>query len=227
MSIEKKLAFFTLKAEFAIDAVTAVLWGESGAGKTSLLDCIAGLSKPDRGWIRLDGVLVFCTEAGLDVPTRERRIGYVFQEYALFPHLNAEQNVALALPTAQRWRAFGYLKRFGLGASRALLPQMLSGGEKQRLALARALASRPRVLLLDEPFSALDRNTRERTYREFLALRDELKISVLMVTHSRREAETLGHCVIEMNEGRTSPVSEYILNPKDRSGVSPCIPAKL
>jgi len=215
LSIEKKLAFFTLRAEFSVDAITAVLWGESGAGKTSLLDCIAGLSPPDRGWIRLEGALVFSSEAGIDIPTRERRIGYVFQDYALFPHLNAEQNIALALPPDQRWRATEFLERFGLGASRTRLPQVLSGGEKQRLALARALAralaARPRVLLLDEPFSALDRKTRERTYREFLELRDELKISVLMVTHSRCEAETLGHCVIEMNEGRTSPTVQQDL----------------
>lgn len=211
LSIEKRLAFFTLRAEFSVDAITAVLWGESGAGKTSLLDCIAGLSTPDSGWIRLDGVLVFSSEDGMNVPTRDRRIGYVFQDYALFPHLNAEQNIALALPPDQRWRAMEYLERFGLGASRTRLPQVLSGGEKQRLALARALASQPRVLLLDEPFSALDRNTREWTYREFLELRDELRISVLMVTHSRCEAETLGHCVIEMIEGRTSPVVQQDL----------------
>lgn len=211
LSIEKRLAFFTLRAEFSVDAITAVLWGESGAGKTSLLDCIAGLSTPDRGWIRLDGVLVFSSEDGMNVPTRDRRTGYVFQDYALFPHLNAEQNIALALPPDQRWRATEYLERFGLGASRTRLPQVLSGGEKQRLALARALASRPRVLLLDEPFSALDRKTREWTYREFLELRDELRISVLMVTHSRCEAETLGHCVIEMNEGRTSPAVQQDL----------------
>lgn len=204
LSIEKQLAFFTLRAEFSVDAITAVLWGESGAGKTSLLDCIAGLSTPDHGWIRLDDALVYSSDAGIDVPTRKRRIGYVFQDYALFPHLSAEQNVALALPPTQQWRALEYLERFSLGALRARLPRVLSGGERQRLALARALAVQPRVLLLDEPFSALDRNTRERTYREFLELRDELKISVLMVTHSRSEAEILGHCLIEINEGRTS-----------------------
>lgn len=211
LNIEKRLAFFTLRAEFSVDAITAVLWGESGAGKTSLLDCIAGLSPPDFGWIRLDGELVYSSETGIDVPTRDRRTGYVFQDYALFPHLNAEQNVALALPPDQIWRATEYLERFGLGASRTRLPHVLSGGEKQRLALARALAARPRVLLLDEPFSALDMKTRERTYREFLELRDELKISVLMVTHSRCEAETLGHYVIEMNEGRTSPAVQQDL----------------
>ena len=128
-------------------------------------------------------------------------MGFVFQSYALFPHLTAEENVALALPRAERRSAIGYLERFRIARLRRTRPQFLSGGERQRLALARALATRPRLLLLDEPFSALDRRTREETHREFLTLRDELSMSVILVTHDRREAELLGHRIYELRDG--------------------------
>ncbi|MCP5454555.1 MAG: ATP-binding cassette domain-containing protein [Spirochaetaceae bacterium] len=203
---EKALPLFTLRARFVVDSVTAILWGESGSGKTTVLDCIAGLASPDRGRIALDGATVFSSDEGVDLPPRERRVGYVFQDYALFPHLSAEENVALALPPEDRGLAREYLSRFGIDRLRRRRPPVMSGGERQRLALARALATKPRVLLLDEPFSALDRATKETTYREFLALRDELAMSVVLVTHSRREAETLGHGVIELRDGETGPM---------------------
>ncbi len=203
---EKALPLFTLRARFVVDSVTAILWSESGSGKTTVLDCIAGLASPDRGRIALDGATVFSSDEGVDLPPRERRVGYVFQDYALFPHLSAEENVALALPPEDRGLAREYLSRFGIDRLRRRRPPVMSGGERQRLALARALATKPRVLLLDEPFSALDRATKETTYREFLALRDELAMSVVLVTHSRREAETLGHGVIELRDGETGPM---------------------
>ncbi len=203
---EKALPLFTLRARFVVDSVTAILWGESGSGKTTVLDCIAGLASPDRGRIALDGATVFSSDEGVDLPPRERRVGYVFQDYALFPHLSAEENVALALPPGDRGLAREYLSRFGIDSLRKRRPPVMSGGERQRLALARALATRPRALLLDEPFSALDRATKETTYREFLALRDELGMSVVLVTHSRREAETLGHGVVELRDGETGPM---------------------
>lgn len=203
---EKALPLFTLRARFVVDSVTAILWGESGSGKTTVLDCIAGLASPDRGRIALDGATVFSSDEGVDLPPRERRVGYVFQDYALFPHLSAEENVALALPPGDRGLAREYLSRFGIDSLRKRRPPVMSGGERQRLALARALATSPRALLLDEPFSALDRATKETTYREFLALRDELGMSVVLVTHSRREAETLGHGVVELRDGETGPM---------------------
>lgn len=192
---------FLLRADIASDAPTTVLLGESGAGKTSILDCLAGLRRPDSGLIELDGRLLFSSARGVDLPPRERRIGYVFQDYALFPHLTAEGNVALALPRGRKSEALARLERFGLGAVRARRPGQLSGGERQRLALARALAAEPRLLLLDEPFSALDRATREATYREFLALRAELGFRALLVTHSEAEARLLGQTFIRIREG--------------------------
>jgi len=196
----KRLPLYVLRADFEADGMTTILWGESGAGKTTILDCIAGLKSPDEGEIELDGRILFSSGRGIEVPARDRGIGYVFQDYALFPHLSALENVALALPRRDRARALEYLERFGLVRLRSRRPGELSGGERQRLALARALAIEPRLLLLDEPFSALDRATREATYREFLALRDGLGIGSILVTHSRSEAELLGQRVIEIRE---------------------------
>jgi molybdate transport system ATP-binding protein len=195
-----RLPLFTLRVDFQSDGMTTILWGESGAGKTSILDCITGLRTPDSGEIVLDGRILFSSLRGIDLPPRERRIGYVFQDYALFPHLTAEGNVALALPPRERHRARMYLERFGLGRLGSHRPGELSGGERQRLALARAIAIEPQILLLDEPFSALDRATREVTYREFLDLRDSLGIPAILVTHSRSEAALLGQRVIEIRE---------------------------
>jgi molybdate transport system ATP-binding protein len=203
-SFEKALPSFTIRADFSVDKSTAILWGESGAGKTTILECIAGLASPDKGEILLEDRIVFSREKNIDLPPRERRVGYVFQDYALFPHLSAEENVALALGRGAKSKAMEYLERFGLERLAKRRPGLLSGGERQRLALARALAIQPRLLLLDEPFSALDRATREETYREFLALRDKLEMSVLLVTHSRAEAELLGHRVLELNDGLVS-----------------------
>ncbi|MGO9412693.1 MAG: ABC transporter ATP-binding protein [Spirochaetia bacterium] len=181
--------------------MTAILWGESGAGKTTVLNCIAGLLDPDRGEILVEGKTVFSSTRGISLPPRERNVGFVFQSYALFPHLSAEENVALAMPRAKRRDAVEYLERFHIERMRKSKPPYLSGGERQRLALARALATKPRLLLLDEPFSALDTRTREETHREFLALRDELSMSVILVTHDRSEARLLGHRIYELRDG--------------------------
>ena len=182
--------------------MTAILWGESGAGKTTLLDCVAGLADPDRGEILLEGKKVFSSSNKVNLPPQERNVGFVFQTYALFPHLSAEENVALAMPRSEKGQALEFLRRFRIAHLRKIKPPFLSGGERQRLALARALATRPRLLLLDEPFSALDRRTREETHREFLALRDELAMSVILVTHDRGEASLLGHRIYELRDGQ-------------------------
>jgi molybdate transport system ATP-binding protein len=203
-SFEKVLPAFTIRADFEVNGSTAILWGESGSGKTTILECIAGLRAPDSGEILLEDRLVFSKARRIDVPPRERRVGYVFQDYALFPHLSAEENVELALGRGKRAKAAEYLERFGIAGLARRKPGLLSGGERQRLALARALATEPRLLLLDEPFSALDRATREETYREFLSLRDGLEMSVILVTHSRSEAELLGHRILEVADGLVS-----------------------
>ncbi len=202
IDFEKELPLFTLKAAMRLETrMTAILWGESGAGKTTLLECIAGLSSPERGEIAVEGRTLFSSAQRICMPAQERKVGLVFQSYALFPHLTAEENVAFAMPRGERGEAAGYLERFGIGHIRRRKPAALSGGERQRLALARALAARPRLLLLDEPFSALDRRTREETHNEFLAMRDELEMSVILVTHDRGEAALLGHRIYELSDG--------------------------
>jgi molybdate transport system ATP-binding protein len=202
VNFEKELPAFTVRAGFMVEErSTVVLWGESGSGKTTILSCIAGLASPERGEISIDGDSVFSSSRMVDLPPQRRGIGFVFQHYALFPHLSALENVAFALPKARKAEARDYLERFGIARLAGRRPPTLSGGERQRLALARALATKPRVLLLDEPFSALDRRTKEEMYREFLKLREELTMSVILVSHDRREAELLGERLIEVVDG--------------------------
>jgi len=198
----KNLPSFTLEVDLSVERETAILCGESGAGKTTILECIAGLSTPDQGEILLEGRPVYSSTEGIDLQPRERGIGYVFQDYALFPHLSAIENVALALKRANRRKAMEYLERFGVSRVAHRKPGLLSGGERQRVALARALALQPRLLLLDEPFSALDKASREEAHRQFLELRLSWAMSVILVTHSRAEAELLGDRIYELREGR-------------------------
>jgi molybdate transport system ATP-binding protein len=202
VNFEKQLPAFVLKAAFMVDRrETAILWGPSGAGKTTVLNCIAGLADPDRGEIHVEGRTVFAPEKGIRLPPQERRVGLVFQNLALFPHMTAEENVGFAMPRERRREARDLLERFRLGPLAHRRPAELSGGERQRLALARALAIRPRVLLLDEPFNSLDRRTREETHREFLALRGTIDMCVILVTHDRPEAELLGTRIFELRDG--------------------------
>jgi molybdate transport system ATP-binding protein len=179
------------------------LAGPSGAGKTSVLRIAAGLIRPRAGRIACDGDDWLDTERGIDVPPERRRCGYVFQDYALFPHLSAWRNVAYALPRQdRRERALALLERFGLAERADARPSELSGGERQRVALARALAERPRALLLDEPLSALDARTRARAARELAATLREADVPTLLVTHDFAEAALLGDGVAVMDAGR-------------------------
>jgi molybdate transport system ATP-binding protein len=205
VNFEKQLSAFLLRAAFMIEGrETAILWGPSGAGKTTVLNCIAGLADPDRGEIQVEGRTVFSAERQVRLAPRERKVGLVFQSFALFPHMTAAENIAFAMPSAEKKRAGELLQRFRLAHLSGRRPAELSGGERQRLALARALAIRPRVLLLDEPFNALDRRTRDETHREFLALRATFDMSVILVTHDRSEAELLGTRIYEIRDGEVT-----------------------
>jgi len=205
VNFEKQLPTFLLKAAVMIEGrETAILWGPSGAGKTTVLNCIAGLTDPDRGEIHVEGRTVFSPEKGISLPPQERKVGFVFQNFALFPHMTAEENVAFAMPRGKKGEAAALLERFRIAPLAHRRPSELSGGERQRLALARALAIRPKVLLLDEPFNALDRRTRDETYREFLALRATIDMSVILVTHDRSEAELLGTRIYELRDGEVT-----------------------
>lgn len=205
LDIEKRYPGFQVRARFAVPSRnTTALLGESGSGKTTILHCVAGLATPDSGTIEIDGQAVFSSDRRIDVPVRARGVGLVFQHYALFPHLSALDNVAIAIRDGGAEEARRLLRSFGLADKAGLKPGLLSGGERQRLALARALAARPKALLLDEPFGALDRKTREATRREFLELKRELLLSVILVTHDRAEAELLGDSILELEDGVVS-----------------------
>ncbi|MDM0106360.1 ATP-binding cassette domain-containing protein [Variovorax sp. J22R24] len=182
---------FDLAAQFATDVPFAALYGPSGAGKSLTFQAIAGLLHPSRGHVRLDGRTLFDSARRIDVPAPERRIGYLFQNYALFPHLSVRDNVAFGL-TSWRHRHLSredsdrvdaLLHGFDLTAMAQSRPRTLSGGQQQRVALARALACRPQVLLLDEPFAALNPMLRSAVREDLAKMRREWGIPVLMITH--------------------------------------------
>ena len=179
------------------------LAGPSGAGKTTVLQAVAGLFEPEQGFVATGSDVWLDTASGVCVLPEQRRCGYVFQDYALFPHLSAWRNVAYGIyGRDRRKRAYAYLERFGLDGRRAeARPAQLSGGERQRVALARALARDPEVLLLDEPLSALDPRTRAAAGRELLAVLNELRIPSLLVTHDFAEAAQFGDRVGVLDEG--------------------------
>ena len=202
-----RLGAFSL--ELALDVPTGTclaLAGPSGAGKTSVLRIVAGLVHPDQGRVRCEDEVWLDTGRGIDVAPERRRCGYVFQEYALFGHLNAWQNVAYPLRglsrPERRERAFALLERFGIAHLADRRPRLLSGGERQRVAVARALARRPAALLLDEPLSALDPRLRAHAGRELAAVLTETGVPALLVTHDFTEAAVLGTRVGVIDGGR-------------------------
>jgi molybdate transport system ATP-binding protein len=177
-NITKKLDHFTLQVEYEFERGVLAIQGESGAGKTTILNCIAGLMKPDQGLIRFGDQKVFDSSHKIDVPTRNRRLGYLFQNYALFPNMTVEQNINYGLKnlteykdktTRQEMLQYSdyIMKTFGIHHLKKKFPDKISGGEKQRVALSRAIVTRPRLLLLDEPFGALDEKTKKIVYEEF------------------------------------------------------------
>ncbi|MCW3013935.1 MAG: molybdate transporter, ATPase subunit [Solirubrobacterales bacterium] len=181
------------------------LAGPSGAGKSSVLRIVAGVVRPDAGHVTCDGDAWLDTATGVDLPPERRSCGYVFQDYALFPHLNAWQNVAYALRHLDRGerrrRAVALLERFGIAPLAEARPRTLSGGERQRVAVARALAREPRVLLLDEPLSALDTRSRARAGRELKSTLAAIGVPTLLVTHDFTEAALFGDRVGILDEG--------------------------
>jgi molybdate transport system ATP-binding protein len=181
--------------------------GPSGSGKTTVLRAIAGLLRIGTGEIHSNGECWFDAQRGIHIETRRRRVGYVFQNYALFPHLSALHNVMEAMldrPAAEREsRARDVLARVRLAGLEDRVPAALSGGQQQRVAVARALAREPKVLLLDEPFSAVDRATRQRLYRELAELKRDLAMPVILVTHDLDEALMLADRLCVLHQGRT------------------------
>ena len=199
VQIEKKLAHFELATEFTVSKdEIIVLFGPSGSGKTTILNCIAGLTKATGGLIRLNDRLLFDAKK-VHIPIQKRKIGYLFQDYALFPHLTVWKNIAYGMKKEKF--AEQLMNELRIDHLKDQYPHEVSGGEKQRVAIARALATEPDLLLLDEPFSALDDATRDNSHEELLRLHKLWKIPIILVTHSRAEAEKLGSRILYLLDG--------------------------
>lgn len=200
---------FKLDIAFGSDAPVVALYGPSGAGKSLTLQAIAGLLRPARGHVRVAGRSLFDSERGVDLPAAQRGVGYLFQHYALFPHLNVRQNVGFGLsswwrprPNAAAVRQVDMLlDAFGLAALAHSRPATLSGGQQQRVALARALAHEPRVLLLDEPFSALNPQLRQSLREELAGVRRRWGIPVVMITHDIEDVLALADTAFVVEAG--------------------------
>lgn len=210
VDIEKKLGSFTLRAHFEAESGATALLGASGSGKSVTLKCIAGILTPDAGRIVLDGETLFDSARGIDLPPQRRRVGYLFQQYALFPHMTVAQNILCGVRTGTRAersaRAAELLRRFRLEESAQKYPAQISGGQQQRTALARIFASEPRALLLDEPFSALDSFLRWKLELELSALLSGFTGSILWVSHDLGECRRNCPSVCIMENGASGAV---------------------
>lgn len=205
IAIKKKLPDFVLDMQFSVPNNILVLFGPSGCGKTTTLRCIAGLSKPDEGHITCDERFLFDDQKLIFVPPRDRNIGYMFQEYALFPHMNVQKNILYGVKPGGNdseglFEELLSLLKIGHLVERRVTN--LSGGEKQRVALARALMAKPQILLLDEPLSALDEQIRVELQNELKNMQQMLNIPFILVTHNWDEAQAMGDQIIFMDQGR-------------------------
>lgn len=199
-----KLRRFAIDVKFATPPGVTVIFGPSGSGKTTILQCVAGLLRPEEGLISIAGETVFHSGSGLDLPPQQRRVGYVFQDLALFPHMTASENIAFGIRVNGSRRdemVRDVLERFSIAHVAKHRPGEISGGERQRVALARALVTQPRLLLLDEPFSALDDALKLEIIADLKQWLEQHRIPVLLVTHDRNEAGALGERMLVLNEG--------------------------
>ncbi|MES2144167.1 MAG: molybdenum ABC transporter ATP-binding protein [Pseudomonadota bacterium] len=230
MTLEVQLAHrfrgFTLDLAFAAPPGVTALFGQSGAGKTTIVNAVAGLLHPDRGRISIDGVILLDTARRVAIPTHRRRIGYVFQEGRLFRHMTVRQNILYGAWFAgqKATDSTRIIDLMGIGALLDRRPGTLSGGEKQRVALARAILSQPRMLLMDEPLSALDAARKAEVLPYLERLRDETRLPILYVSHSVAEVARLATTVVLIDKGRlvrAGPAGEVLSDPAASTALGP------
>ena len=210
LPLGQKESAFKLSMAFKSNAQRLVLFGPSGAGKTQTLMMMAGLNTPQQGLVVFKDKVLFESQSHVNLPARLRGLGYVFQDYALFPHLTVRQNIGFALnqgwfnpsashknPSVNHW-----IEVFQLASIANLYPEQISGGQRQRTALARALASKPEALLLDEPFAAMDRPLRQRLRSELLQLQAELSLPMVLITHDEEDMQAFAQEVIQIDKGK-------------------------
>jgi molybdate transport system ATP-binding protein len=206
VDLGKRLGNFSVNAKFASESGATVLFGPSGAGKTTVVNMIAGLIRPDRGHIEIDGDVLFDSAARIDVPVSRRRIGYVFQEGRLFPHLSVRHNLDYGRWMSGHARDEAAFARIAdlldIGTLLDRRPGKLSGGERQRVAVGRALLMRPRLLLLDEPLASLDDARKREILPYFERLRDEAKVPMIYVSHDAAEVQRIATRVVRLDGGR-------------------------
>jgi molybdate transport system ATP-binding protein len=211
---------FDLEVSFASDASRLVLFGPSGAGKTQTLKMLAGIVRPDRGRVAIAGRVLYDGGAGVDLTPQRRRLGYMFQDYALFPHLTVRQNIAFARQRPARgWlnppRGMAdeavdrWIAAFHLQAITRHYPHQISGGQRQRTALARALVHEPTALLLDEPFAALDQRLRQNLRAELRDLQSQVGLPMLLITHDDEDVEALADDVVHVLAGRVVTAAQH------------------
>jgi len=224
LKLKKSFKDFSLDVSLGIGKELSVLFGPSGAGKSLILKCVSGIETPDEGLVEIGGEAVFDSKGRVNVPVRKRKVGYLFQDCALFPHMNVADNIAYGIRGGDRARAAGIVGELvdimRLKGLENRFSHELSGGQKQRAALARTLASSPRILLLDEPFSALDYQVREKLRRDLLRIHERFPITIILVTHDLEEAFMMGSSIAVINNGAVEqfgPGDEVFFRPATRN----------
>ena len=212
LTLEDRERRFELKVAFSSDDDRIVMYGQSGAGKSATLQAIAGLLTPKRGRIVVGARTLFDSSCNIDLPARERRVGYVFQDYALFPHLTARDNVAYGLRHFGKWRlteeersrVADMLHLMSLQQFADARPGALSGGQRQRVALARALITKPQILLMDEPFAALDVRLRRNMREELADMQQRFRVPLILITHDLQDVEQLAQTLVVIDLGQVT-----------------------
>lgn len=224
VKLKKSLPGFNLDVAFSVDREILAILGPSGSGKTMTLQCIAGLVRPDEGYIKLNDKVLLDSARKTCVPPRTRKVGFVFQNYALFPHLTVKENIAFGIKSLPRpeveVKVAQWLEKMNITGLEQRFPRQLSAGQQQRVALARALATEPDALLLDEPFSALDTQVKERLELELMALQNYYRGNILLVTHNLAEGYKLASKIAVYESGHVVQCdhkSKVIASPINRT----------